>query len=181
MQDQAWLDKVNPVKKLIPNLTFKGNWISGSLGAFKFNAKVYSEPSVFGIQLGHISKLQINNNNEPHWSLNYCYLHYDRGWDIHPTDKDAIEFTNKLLAAFGDNPLDDSDLTWWEVYGYRTEEDFDNLDRQFLFSIDVRGEALEEAQAYLDDDDEPYNIMKVMQAGDSDDIVVLRQKTLAVA
>lgn len=43
--------------------------------------KAYDEGSVFGINNGKISKLQININDE-------TVVSYDRGWDIEPDEND---------------------------------------------------------------------------------------------
>lgn len=50
--------------------------------AAHFDAKVYDEPSDYGIDCGRISKLQIRIDNE-------VVCNYDRGWDIEPTTKEA--------------------------------------------------------------------------------------------
>ena len=50
--------------------------------AVHYALKVYDEPSEFGINNGKISKLQLTQNGE-------IIANYDRGWDIHPTTKEA--------------------------------------------------------------------------------------------
>lgn len=63
------------------------NWIKGTVtvddgSEFEFGAKVYDEPSCFGIETdrfpngGNISKLGVYSANDLHDVLNY-----DRGWD----------------------------------------------------------------------------------------------------
>lgn len=73
------------------------NWISGIIDTgdetFKFEAKVFDEPSVFGIPTnrfpdgGNVSKLCVCLNG-PDWSN--CVVNYDRGWDIAPGDDESL-------------------------------------------------------------------------------------------
>lgn len=69
-------------------------WLEGTIGipvkkeaekeyiAVHYTLKVYDEPSKFGINHGKISKLQLKQNGK-------IVANYDRGWDIHPTTKEA--------------------------------------------------------------------------------------------
>lgn len=55
-------------------------WIHGKLTTmegYRFAAKVYDLPSSYGIENGHISKLQI-------WKDDQTVAAYDRGWDQKP-------------------------------------------------------------------------------------------------
>jgi hypothetical protein len=61
------------------------NWITGYIyhkkEVYKFEAKVFDEPSKYGIHNGRISKLWVHPKGDPgNWLINY-----DRGWDIKPT------------------------------------------------------------------------------------------------
>ena len=47
------------------------NWVEGYAGNTFFQAKLYDEPSVFGINAGRVSKLHIDGG-----------VNYDRGWDM---------------------------------------------------------------------------------------------------
>lgn len=58
----------------------RDGWIKGQEGDFKFEAKVYEQPSKYGINEGRISKLTIFDKN------NMMIINYDRGWDIKPRD-----------------------------------------------------------------------------------------------
>lgn len=172
MQDQAWLDKVVPVKALVPNLTHgDGNWIEGSLGKFKFVAKVFSEPSTFGIKDGHISKLQICDTSQPHWGFDGCYLNYDRGWDIRPANEPEREFLNQLLEAFGDPPMEGDDHLYFELRGYETEDDFDCRNFEYLGALDTLADAVLEAGYYTDQD---YEVIKVICSDPEVDDVIIR-------
>ena len=51
-------------------------------GVAHYWAKVYDEPSCYGIDEGRISKLTIKINGK-------TVVNYDRGWDIEPDENDA--------------------------------------------------------------------------------------------
>jgi hypothetical protein len=52
------------------------NWVQGSItGGYKFEAKMYDEGSVYGINKGRVSKLGISKGGR-------TLVNYDRGWDI---------------------------------------------------------------------------------------------------
>lgn len=68
-----------------------GNWMLGTIDGIEFNAKVYSEPSEYGINGGKVSKLWIKG-----------ILNYDRGWDIKPKGKEAKAMMESLLKYFKD-------------------------------------------------------------------------------
>lgn len=53
-----------------------GNWVVGTFKGYKFEAKIFSVRSVFGINEGRISKLMIIDQNGE-WLFNY-----DRGMDV---------------------------------------------------------------------------------------------------
>ena len=56
--------------------------------AFLWEAKVYDEGSIYGIDCGRISKLLVKRVNRLVNTLDdiTTVIHYDRGWDIRPTD-----------------------------------------------------------------------------------------------
>ena len=56
-----------------------GNWVEGTYGEYKYQAKIYTEPSDYGIDNGHVSKLCITLNGDS-WAN--TVVNYDRGWDI---------------------------------------------------------------------------------------------------
>jgi hypothetical protein len=66
----------------INKFNHQDNWISGHLDdgydIYAFSAKVYDEPSRFGIGGGRVSKLSISTGNQGQ------IVNYDRGWDIKP-------------------------------------------------------------------------------------------------
>ena len=61
-------------------------WKEGAIrvgnSIFKFWVKHYDEGSQYGIDEGRISKVTLKRNGE-------TVCNYDRGWDIHPTCKEA--------------------------------------------------------------------------------------------
>ena len=61
-------------------------WMSGTFGSLEFDAKVYDNPSHFGINAGRVSKLLVKD------AFNVIY-EYDRGGQT-PT-----ELINSLVAA----------------------------------------------------------------------------------
>lgn len=70
-------------------------WKEGVIGfegkIYRYQAKVYDEPSQFGICEGRISKCCISRDGE--WVANY-----DRGWDMKPVDK-AVEAVLEIIKA----------------------------------------------------------------------------------
>lgn len=148
------------------------NWIKGTKGKFKICAKVFDEGSTYGIKNGRISKLQICDTSQEHWGFDQCYVNYDRGWDIRPTDPEALEFLNGLLVAFGDDPMEGEDLFWYDVYGYATEKDFENMNRQHIFSLEYKSDAMDEARAFVEEGD--YAVVKVI-SNDNEEIEIVRK------
>jgi hypothetical protein len=76
---------------------FDSNWVSGKVGPFKFEAKLFDYGSQYGINNGRVSKLSIympeiikplsESNNLADNFRNFfagCLVNYDRGWDIRP-------------------------------------------------------------------------------------------------
>jgi hypothetical protein len=63
------------------NFGFDSNWVSGTVGGYTFEAKLFDDPSPFGIAKGRVSKLAIYDPIAQKQVVNY-----DRGWDIKPAD-----------------------------------------------------------------------------------------------
>lgn len=80
----------------------KDNWYIGivtlpSGKKYEYNAKVYDEPSDYGIDCGKISKLcfwELGKN----WGS--CLCNYDRGWDVKPKTADAKAVYKALLDKY---------------------------------------------------------------------------------
>ncbi len=66
-----------------------GQWKLGTIDEIKFNAKVYEEPSEFGINNGNVSKL---------WIDGVC--NYDRGWDVRAKTAEGKAMVKAILAYF---------------------------------------------------------------------------------
>ena len=99
-------------KKLKEGLTpDEGAWITGTIskdgGEYEVQAKVFDEPSEFGIDHGRISKLWVKEKGWP-----VC-ISYDRGWDIYPqTNEDLLNFVMKEVEKVRDkHPLSESKKT----------------------------------------------------------------------
>lgn len=72
------------------------NWIEGEVDGHWFQAKVFAEPSNYGINDGRISKLCLSKSDK--WEgFNKILFHYDRGPDMGRKDSRIVK---KLLAAF---------------------------------------------------------------------------------
>lgn len=71
-------------------------WEQGTLKVedqiVNYSMKVFEEPSEYGINCGRISKLTLKNNNK-------VIANYDRGWDVRPSAKLAVEALEMILDA----------------------------------------------------------------------------------
>ena len=62
-------------------------WLEGTVEGHHFQAAVYDEPSVYGINEGRISKLMVWDEAKRQGRRSYSrttLMNYDRGWDIEP-------------------------------------------------------------------------------------------------
>ena len=76
------------------HLSYMGNnWFKGEIDGYIVSAKVYSEPSKFGIDNGKVSKLLISDKDDKE------IISYDRGWDKRPLyeHKEIYEKVLKVL------------------------------------------------------------------------------------
>jgi hypothetical protein len=81
-----------------------GTWVEGKIndGQYEFIARVYDEGSMFGIEEGRVSFLQIRKGNTSGWYGVFC--NYDRGWDIKPEDEEeeiSMELWSYLENEYG--------------------------------------------------------------------------------
>lgn len=106
------------------------NWIKGTVtvddgSEFEFSAKVYDEPSCFGIETdrfpggGNISKLGVYSTNGLYDEI----LTYDRGWDEGQEDSPldspiGEEKAEAIIAAIADEleKIVDGNTTWAKRY-----------------------------------------------------------------
>lgn len=95
----AFTGDVTALAKHMMQVRLDGNWLLGRWSEFpemEVQAKVFSEPSGFGIGNGRISKLWVaNTSHKPVDPL----LNYDRGWDLKPRSKDAKKVLRVIYAA----------------------------------------------------------------------------------
>jgi len=55
------------------------NWITGMVGGYGFQAKIYDEGSELGIDGGRVSKLWVRDE-----ATRLVAMNYERGWDVRP-------------------------------------------------------------------------------------------------
>lgn len=67
-------------------------WYEGCMDGYHYQAKVYDEGSIYGINEGRISKLWMSRDGK-------TVVSYDRGWDIRP-DAEAQAAFEKIIARF---------------------------------------------------------------------------------
>lgn len=67
--------------------------ITDNENIYKWEAKVYDEPSEFGIKKGRISKLTI-------WLNGRIAVNYDRRWDIRPKSDEVKNVYMYILRKF---------------------------------------------------------------------------------
>lgn len=75
------------------------HWVTGVVndGEYSFESKLFDEGSIYGINNGRVSKLNISKG-----TFDNCIVNYDRGWDIEPkTDIDKIIY--QLVLDFLEN------------------------------------------------------------------------------
>ena len=76
-------------------------WLEGVYDGHKFCAKVYDEPSRFGINGGRTSKLQVLQKGAKNWSFTKTLYNYDRGIDIdHVIGAELAAELEKLPKVF---------------------------------------------------------------------------------
>ncbi len=56
------------------------NWVTAIVDGFYTQAKIFAEPSTFGVNNGHVSKLCVCEGT--HWDHTKVIINYDRGWDV---------------------------------------------------------------------------------------------------
>ena len=71
-----------------------GLYVSGTHGGYQFQAKVYDEGSMFGIDAGRVSKLSIWLEKNHHTVYNY-----DRGYDVNPETAEELEIVRTIILA----------------------------------------------------------------------------------
>lgn len=90
------------------------NWVEGYADDTFFQAKLYDDPSVFGIDGGRVSKLHIAGG-----------VNYDRGWDTgknHPLVSPVVDFLESTPKRF-ESPQQVSFDPWKRYKQERREND----------------------------------------------------------
>ena len=72
-----------------------GGWVTGCIGEYTFQVKVYAYGSPFGIHDGNISKLWIC-----HTATRKTVANYDRGWDVLPDDEHIMALVDALVDYY---------------------------------------------------------------------------------
>lgn len=88
-------------------------WVSGKIGNYVFDAKLFDQSSTFGIKNGRVSKLSIYDEMVRQEKKDFfaaSIVNYDRGWDIKPTKE------NKPIFEAVMQLLEESPKRWEEDY-----------------------------------------------------------------
>ena len=86
----------NKIKAEFTRFDNSSNWVSGKVGPFTFEAKLFDEGSVFGIKKGRVSKLDIRDGHG-------CVVNFDRGWDIKHS-KEVKPYFNAVMELLENSP-----------------------------------------------------------------------------
>ena len=85
LSDYVGVMDVNAAKKYNVKIDrTKTNWVTGKIKGLKFQAKVFKDPSMYGLYKGRISKLIIVRKGCPHWGD--AIYQYERGLSDKPTE-----------------------------------------------------------------------------------------------
>jgi len=78
------------------------NWVQGKAGMYSFDAKLFNDPSMYGIDGGRVSKLSISSLH------GMIVANYDRGWDIEPNEEilDYFDAVMELLENSEERDFD---------------------------------------------------------------------------
>jgi hypothetical protein len=84
------------------------NWVSGRVGKYYFEAKLFDVGSEFGIKKGRVSKLTIWDKVDKEISgwkdiFKGCIVNYDRGWDTKPT-KEFKPYYDAVMSLLENAP-----------------------------------------------------------------------------
>ena len=84
------------------------NWVSGTVGKYQFESKLFDEGSLFGINNGRVSKLSIWDQEISKRDGSFfagCIVNYDRGWDIEPTEENK-PYYDAVMELLENSPKD---------------------------------------------------------------------------
>ena len=74
------------------------NYTEGKTDTCKFYAKLFDEPSEYGIKEGRVSKLTIKMNDGT------VIVNFDRGWDIRPKTAESKKIFKEVLTFLENAP-----------------------------------------------------------------------------
>lgn len=83
---------------------FGGTWYEGTVDGYYVHARVFEEPSKFGINDGRISALMVVPKKGD--GLFHALVNYDRGWDGHLASAKYRSVVEHVYACFHDHDLD---------------------------------------------------------------------------
>lgn len=85
------------MNELITMKVRKDGWVTGKVGLYQFQAVVFGEGSIYGINNGRVSKLFIQKQEQP-------VVVYDRKWEKNPTEKTDQACYLQLLSSLEQLP-----------------------------------------------------------------------------
>ncbi|GHU52477.1 hypothetical protein FACS1894132_02200 [Clostridia bacterium] len=86
----------------------ENNWVFGSYGRYKFEAKVYDVGSEYGINGGRVSKMSVWRKKKPGvYFTHETVLNYDRSWDVKPKKSDDIKAFETVHAFLENMPIEE--------------------------------------------------------------------------
>lgn len=89
------MKKSNSLSVVVTEVTPDG-WVYGNCSNFRFQGRVFDEPSDYGIDSGRISKLFITS--APNWKVYEMSTIFDRGWDVKAASGVALQVQNAVIA-----------------------------------------------------------------------------------
>lgn len=119
----------------------KGNTTDSVNYLYTFEAKVYIDPSDFGIENGQVSKLFVTYIPDVTKDNSKTIASYERGWDIKPKtkeDKDLVEHLVKALERFR------------KKHPYTTEKDLEENKKVESIDNEIKNLYNEIYDAYID-------------------------------
>lgn len=82
------------------------NWVEGTVDKYIFQAKLFDEGSIYGINNGRVSKLMIWDEKirwEKQNIFDACIMNYDRGWDIEIAPENQ-QYFNAVMELLENSP-----------------------------------------------------------------------------
>lgn len=94
------------VKAVFTDFSKESNWVTGTVGHYTFEAKLFDSGSDYGIKNGRVSKLAISDPKVRKEKQNYddsLVVSYDRGWDVRPK-KEVKSYFNAVMELLENSP-----------------------------------------------------------------------------